>query len=76
MKLLLPNVLFQLKVPVDEKDKAKKYKLKCIAWLGFDDIVENRHINYGDVIEVNEERAEELLGFRGCFDESNDTIKT
>lgn len=59
-----------------EKDKAKKYKLKCLSWLGFDDIVENRHINYGETIEVNEERAEELLGFRGCFDESNDTIKT
>lgn len=46
----------------------KKVRLKCTFFLGFDDVVENRHIVENEVIEVDEERASELLEFRGCFE--------
>lgn len=51
-----------------KKDKEKKVRLKCVAFLGFDLIDENKHMNCGDYETFTEERAEELLGFRGCFE--------
>ena len=51
-----------------KRDKERKITLKCSSWLGFDCVLENKHLNYGETIEVSEERAEELLSFRGCFE--------
>ncbi len=51
-----------------KEDKEKMVKLKCINWIGFDLVKEARHVKEGEIIEVSEERAEELLCFRGCFE--------
>lgn len=51
-----------------KKDKKKKVRLKCTAFLGFDLIEENKHMNCGDFDTFTEERAEELLSYRGCFE--------
>jgi glycosyltransferase involved in cell wall biosynthesis len=51
-----------------KKDKEVKVSLKCVNWLGFDCVLENRHLNEGETITVSEERAQELLSFRGCFE--------
>jgi hypothetical protein len=50
-----------------KKDKEKKVRLKCTAFLGFDLIDENKHMNLNDEDTFTEERAEELLRFR-CFE--------
>lgn len=50
-----------------KKDKEKKVRLKCTAFLGFDLIDENKHMNYEDVDTFTEERAEELMRFK-CFE--------
>lgn len=44
-----------------------KVKLRCNFFLGFYDISEQRQINEGEIIEVDEDRAEELLSFN-CFE--------
>ena len=49
------------------KEKDIKVSLKCNYFIGFDDIQEGRHIKEGEIVEVDEERAEELLSF-GCFE--------
>lgn len=49
------------------KEKEVKVKLRYNFFIPFDDIQENRQIKEGDIVEVDEERAEELLGF-GCFE--------
>ena len=51
-----------------KEDKKRKTTLKCINWLGFDALLEGKHLNYGDPITVSEERAQELLNFRDCFE--------
>ena len=49
------------------KEKMTKVKLICTYFLGFDDIAEQRHIKEGEIVEVDEDRAEELENF-GCFE--------
>lgn len=51
-----------------KQDLDRKVELKCTSWVGFDDVKENRHIKENEIIEVSEERAEELLKFKGCFE--------
>lgn len=51
-----------------QKDKEKKVTLICKCWLGFDCVLEEKHLDFEDTITVSEERAEELLSFRGCFE--------
>ena len=51
-----------------KKEKEKKVTLKCINWVGFTATKENKHLNEGDTITVSEERAEELLKYKGCFE--------
>lgn len=51
-----------------KQDKEKKVTLKCMTWVGFDAALENRHLEYNETITVSEERAEELLSFKGCFE--------
>ncbi len=50
-----------------KEEKSKKVKLRCTYFVGFDDMMEDRHIKEGQIVEVDEERAEELLGFK-CFE--------
>jgi hypothetical protein len=50
------------------KPQETKVQLKCTFFLGFDDVVEGRHIKNGEIIEVDEYRAQELLSFKGCFE--------
>ena len=50
------------------KNEDIKIKLKCTYFLGFDDIAEDRHIKQNEIIEVDEDRAEELLS-TPCFEE-------
>lgn len=52
------------------KEKSYQVSLRCTYFLGFDDLILNRHIEEGEVITVDEDRAEELLGFK-CFEVVN-----
>ena len=49
-----------------KEDKLRMVTLKCEYFFGVDAIEEDRHVNYGETIEVDEERAEELLATK-CF---------
>lgn len=52
-----------------KEDKEIIVRLKCTFFLGFDDIVRGKHIVEGEIIEVDEERADYLLNnFRGVFE--------
>lgn len=50
------------------KPHKTKVKLRCVFFLGFDDVRENRHITPGEVVEVDEYRADELMSYHGCFE--------
>jgi len=50
------------------KPGENKVRLRCINFLGFDDLVLNKHIVLDEVITVDEDRAEDLLSYRGCFE--------
>lgn len=55
------------------KEKSHQVSLRCNYFLGFDDLVLNKHIKEGEIITVDEDRAEELLGFN-CFEVENGRI--
>jgi hypothetical protein len=57
-----------------KKEKDKKIRLKCTYMLGFDDVVAGVHIKNGEIIEREEERAEELLSFKGCFEKCMEEV--
>ena len=50
-----------------KEDREKKVKIRCTYFLGFDDLEQHRHVEPNEVIEVSEDRADELLGL-GCFE--------
>ena len=52
-----------------EKDKKTKVPIRCTYFLGADLIQEQIHADYNDVVEVSEDRAEELLR-TGCFEDA------
>ena len=49
-----------------KEEKLRMVMLKCEYFLGVDAIKEGKHVNYGETIEVDEERAKELLA-TNCF---------
>ena len=49
------------------KEENRKVRLRCNYFLGFYDVAEQRQINEGEIVEVDEDRAEELLSFK-CFE--------
>lgn len=51
-----------------KKDKEKTVKLICTSWTGFFATKENKNLKENDIIEVTEDRAQELLGYKGCFE--------
>lgn len=55
-----------------KKEPEKMITLRCVNWLGFTAIKENKDLKEGDTITVSEERAEELLSFKGCFEKEKD----
>lgn len=50
-----------------KQDLEKNVTLKCTYFLGFDDLEENRHVNFGEIIKTTQDRAEELVGYK-CFE--------
>lgn len=50
------------------KPNEKNVTLKCINWLGFTATLEDTYIPFNGTITVSEDRAEELLSFRDCFE--------
>ena len=46
----------------------KNVTLKYINWVPFTCTCEGKTLNEGDTITVSDDRAEELLGFKGCFE--------
>ena len=50
-----------------------KVTLKCCTWVGFTCTPEGKHLNEGDTITVDEDRAEELLSYRDCFEVDKET---
>lgn len=50
------------------KPEEKNITLKYINWVPFTCTQEGITLNEGDKITVSEDRAEELLGFKGCFE--------
>ena len=50
------------------KKDEKPITLRCKYWAGFTCVPEDRFLNEGDTIQVDEDRAEELLSYRDCFE--------
>jgi glycosyltransferase involved in cell wall biosynthesis len=50
------------------KENDTPVELRCINWLGFEDVQTGKHIKENETIKVSEDRAQELLSFRGCFE--------
>lgn len=50
------------------KKDEKNITLRCKNWLGFTCTLENRYLKLDDTITVSEDRAEELLSYRDCFE--------
>ena len=46
----------------------KTVTLKYLSWVPFSCLAENKVLGEGDTITVSEDRAEELLSFKGCFE--------
>ena len=55
------------------KPNDKKVTLRCVNWLGFSATLENVFVPFGGEIKVSEDRAEELLGYRDCFEVVKET---
>ena len=55
-----------------KRDKEIKVRLRCTFFMGVDLVEEGYHIKEGDIIEVDKERAEELLNTK-CFEVDKET---
>ena len=55
------------------KPNEKNVTLRCTNWLGFTATLEDTYIPFNGTITVSEDRAEELLSFRDCFEVVKET---
>ena len=61
------EILVKSKSHYTPKEVVKR--LQCTSMIGFDLIQEEKHVNFNEIIEVDEYRADELLSCKGCFKE-------